>query len=225
MRFREHPARGPGHLLLLAQLAVPADYRRDHFEVLLRGPTPTLAEPASLRFCPDVGPLPRACAHRPIPAPLDSGRLDWHLKEANRLIVVGRGFEYTTARELALKLKELARLPADPYSAADFLHGPQALVEPGHPVIAIATSGAAAADLDALLERLGELGVERIVITDRPAALAGGTLGIQLPLGLPEWLMPIATIVPGQLLALHLAIAKGIDPENPRWIQKVTLTN
>ncbi len=147
-----------------------------------------------------------------------------HLKGANRLIVVGRGFEYATARELALKLKELARLPADPYSAADFLHGPLALVEPGHPVIAIATSGAAASDLDALLARLGDLGVERIVISDRPAAIAG-VLGILLPQGLPEWLMPIAAIVPGQLLALHLAIAKGIDPENPRWIQKVTLTN
>jgi glucosamine--fructose-6-phosphate aminotransferase (isomerizing) len=147
-----------------------------------------------------------------------------HLKDAHRLIVVGRGFEYATARELALKLKELARLPADPYSAADFLHGPLALVEPGHPVIAIATSGAAAADIDALLERLGELGVERIVISDRPAAIAGGALGIQLPQGLPEWLMPIVAIVPGQLLAMHLAIAKGIDPENPRWIRKVTLT-
>jgi glucosamine--fructose-6-phosphate aminotransferase (isomerizing) len=147
-----------------------------------------------------------------------------HLKGAHRLIVVGRGFEYATARELALKLKELARLPADPYSAADFLHGPLALVEPGHPVIAIATSGAAAADIDALLERLGELGVERIVISDRPAAIAGGALGIQLPQGLPEWLMPIVAIVPGQLLAMHLAIAKGIDPENPRWIRKVTLT-
>lgn len=146
------------------------------------------------------------------------------LKDANRLIVVGRGFEYATARELALKLKELARLPADPYSAADFLHGPLALVEPGHPVVAIATSGAAAADLDALLERLAELGVERIVISDRPAAIAGGALGIQLPQGLPEWLMPIVAIVPAQLLAMHLAIAKGIDPENPRWIRKVTLT-
>jgi glucosamine--fructose-6-phosphate aminotransferase (isomerizing) len=147
-----------------------------------------------------------------------------HLKQAHRLIVVGRGFEYATARELALKLKELARLPADPYSAADFLHGPLALVEPGHPVIAIATSGAAASDLDALLERLGDLGVERIVISDRPAAVAAGTVGIRLPHGLPEWLMPIAAIVPGQLIALHLAIAKGIDPENPRWIEKVTLT-
>jgi len=149
-----------------------------------------------------------------------------HLAAAgrDRLIVVGRGYEYATARELALKLKELARIAADPYSAADFLHGPLALAEPGHPILAIAPSGAAAADVDALLARLGELGVERIVLSDRDDALALGPVGIRLPRGVPDWLMPIVSIVPGQLLARHLAIARGLDPEAPRWIGKVTLT-
>jgi glucosamine--fructose-6-phosphate aminotransferase (isomerizing) len=146
------------------------------------------------------------------------------LAERNRLIVVGRGYGYATARELALKAKELARLSADPYSAADFLHGPLALVEPGFPVILISLSGVAAADLDALQARLGELGVERIVISDRPDAVAAAEDGIVFPGGLPEWLLPIISIVPGQLLAMHLAIARGIDPEEPRWIRKVTLT-
>jgi glutamine---fructose-6-phosphate transaminase (isomerizing) len=148
-----------------------------------------------------------------------------HLAGRDRLIVVGRGFNYATAREMALKLKELARLAADPYSAADFLHGPLVLVEPGYPVIVLATSGPTAADIDALLDRLGELDVDPIVISDRPEAISGGSLGIRLPSGLPDWLMPIAAIVPGQLLALHLAIARGIDPESPRWIAKITLTN
>ncbi len=149
-----------------------------------------------------------------------------HLAAAgrDRLIVVGRGYEYATARELALKLKELARIAADPYSAADFLHGPLALAEPGHPILAIAPSGAAAADIDALLARLGELDVERIVLSDREEALALGPVGIRLPGGVPDWLMPIVSIVPGQLLARHLAIARGLDPEAPRWIGKVTLT-
>jgi glutamine---fructose-6-phosphate transaminase (isomerizing) len=148
-----------------------------------------------------------------------------HLAGHDRLVVVGRGFEYATARELALKLKELAQVAADPYSAADFLHGPLALVSAGFPLIAIAPSGPTAADLDALLDRLGELDVDRIVLSDRPEAVARGSIGIHLPAGLPEWLRPIATIVPGQLLALHLAIARRLDPETPRWIRKVTLTS
>jgi glutamine---fructose-6-phosphate transaminase (isomerizing) len=148
-----------------------------------------------------------------------------HLAHHDRLVVVGRGFEYATARELALKLKELAQVAADPYSAADFLHGPLALVSAGFPLVAIAPSGPTAADLDALLDRLGELDVDRIILSDRPEAIARGSIGILLPAGLPEWLRPIATIVPGQLLALHLAVARGLDPETPRWIRKVTLTS
>ena len=73
-------------------------------------------------------------------------------------------------------------------------------------------------------QRLEELGVERIVLSDRAAAIAGASIGIRLPGDLPDWLMPMVSIVPGQLLALHLALAKGIDPEEPRWIEKVTLT-
>jgi glucosamine--fructose-6-phosphate aminotransferase (isomerizing) len=140
------------------------------------------------------------------------------LAASDRVIVVGRGFEYATAREMALKLKELARVSADPYSSADFLHGPLALVEPGLPVVVLAPSGRAAADADALLARLGELGAEPIVISDRPGA------NLKLPVGLPDSLMPIASVVPGQLVALHAAIARGIDPDSPRWISKVTLT-
>jgi glucosamine--fructose-6-phosphate aminotransferase (isomerizing) len=154
-----------------------------------------------------------------------AGAVARHLARHDRLVVVGRGFEYATARELALKLKELAQVAADPYSAADFLHGPLALVSAGFPLVAIAPSGPTAADLDALLDRLGELDVDRIILSDRPEAVALGSIGILLPASLPEWLRPIATIVPAQLLALHLAVARGLDPENPRWIRKVTLTS
>jgi glucosamine--fructose-6-phosphate aminotransferase (isomerizing) len=139
-------------------------------------------------------------------------------------IVLGRGFEYATAREWALKLKELARLLADPYSSADFQHGPLALLEPGFPVFAVAPSGPPAADLIAFLARLrADFGVDLVVISDRDDALGLGD-GLRLPPGVPDWLMPIVSIVPGQLVAYHLARARGLDPDSPRHIRKVTRT-
>ncbi len=139
--------------------------------------------------------------------------------------VLGRGFDYATAREWALKLKELAQVHAEPYSSADFQHGPLALVEPGYPVLAVAPSGAAGADLATLVSRLrDEYGVDALVVSDDPAIRAAGSASLALPAGLPEWLMPIVSIVPGQLFALHLTIARGLDPERPRWISKVTET-
>jgi len=142
-----------------------------------------------------------------------------------RAVVVARGFEYATAREWALKLKELAHVFADPYSSADFRHGPLALVEPGVPVLAVARSGLAAGDVIALLERLrDELQAESMVVSDDPATLELATWPVRLPAGTPEWLGPIVSIVPGQLHAMHLTMARGLDPEQPRNLSKVTRT-
>ena len=83
--------------------------------------------------------------------------------------MIARGFEYATAREWALKLKELGQVFADPYSAADFQHGPLALVEPGVPVLAVARAGAPEADLVALLGRLRtDLDAALMVLSDHP---------------------------------------------------------
>ena len=144
---------------------------------------------------------------------------------SDRTLVIARGFEYATAREWALKLKELARVFADPYSSADFQHGPLALVEPGVPVLAVVRGGAPEADLVALLSRLREdLDAELMVVSDRPEALSLATWPVRLPEGTPEWLGPIVSIVPGQLHALHLTRARGLDPERPRNLRKVTRT-
>jgi len=141
-------------------------------------------------------------------------------------VVVGRGYEYATAREWALKLKELAQVVADPYSAADFRHGPVALVDAGFPVLALAPSGRAAADVEALLRRVrDELGADTVVVSDRDDLLALARRPVRLVSGLPEHLAPIASIVPGQLYALHAARARGLDPDDPRHIAKVTRTS
>ena len=72
--------------------------------------------------------------------------------------------------------------------------------------------------------RLGGLGVEPIVICGQGRGRREGGSRHQAPVGIADSLMPIVSIVPGQLLARHLAIARGLDPESPRWIAKVTLT-
>jgi glucosamine--fructose-6-phosphate aminotransferase (isomerizing) len=145
--------------------------------------------------------------------------------EADRLLVLARGYEYATAREWALKLKELARVFADPYSAADFEHGPLALLEPGVPVLATVRPGPTFEPLVALLERLREdLDAAIAVVSDQPAALAVARWPFPLATGTPEWLGPIVSIVVGQLHALHLTHARGLDPEQPRNLSKVTRT-
>jgi glucosamine--fructose-6-phosphate aminotransferase (isomerizing) len=144
---------------------------------------------------------------------------------ADRLLVLARGYEYATAREWALKLKELARVFADPYSAADFEHGPLALLEPGVPVLATVRSGPTHAPLLGLLGRLREeLGVDIAVVSDQGDALALARWQFPVPGGTPEWLGPIVSIVVGQLHALHLTRARGLDPERPRNLNKVTRT-
>jgi glucosamine--fructose-6-phosphate aminotransferase (isomerizing) len=142
-----------------------------------------------------------------------------------RTLVIARGYEYATAREWALKLKELAHVFADPYSSADFQHGPVALVEPGVPVLAIARAGAPERDLVSLFARLRtDLDAELLVVSDHPAALALATWPVALPGGTPEWLGPIVSIVAGQLHAFHLTRARGLDPDKPRNLAKVTRT-
>jgi len=146
------------------------------------------------------------------------------LASRDACVVVGRGYEYATAREWALKLKELAHVHADPYSAADFRHGPIALVDAGFPVLAVAPSGHATADVEALLLRLrDELHAGIVALSDRDDVLAAARWGVRLPT-VPEHLMPIASIVPAQLYAMHATLARGHDPDHPRTIAKVTLT-
>jgi glucosamine--fructose-6-phosphate aminotransferase (isomerizing) len=140
----------------------------------------------------------------------------------DRCAVLARGFNYATAREWALKLKEVAYVLADPYSAADFQHGPIALVGEGFPILAIATSGPVLGGMGELLDRLHATRARLLILSD-VASLDGLGDVIRLP-GVPEWLSPLVAIVPAQLFAYHLARARGLDTEHPRNLSKVTLT-
>jgi len=141
-------------------------------------------------------------------------------------VVLGRGFNYSTAYEWALKLKELTYTIAEPYSSADFQHGPIAMVEGGFPILAVAPKGKVFDSMKEMLARLrNQMNAELVLISDDTEALALAQSPIQLLPQIPEWLTPLVSILPAQLFACHLTTVKGYDTEKPRSITKVTETH
>jgi glucosamine--fructose-6-phosphate aminotransferase (isomerizing) len=132
-------------------------------------------------------------------------------------VVLGRGFAFPVALEWALKLKEVAGLWAEPFSAADYRHGPIALASPSLLALLVDPPGLARVDLQELRADLRRRGVRVVRAAEEPDAELRFAAG-------PEWLAPIAATVPGQLLALHLAWARGRDPDRPSGLTKVTRT-
>src|SRR5579859_6957058 len=127
----------------------------------------------------------------------------------DRCIVIGRGYNYATSFELALKLKELTYVMATSYSSADFRHGPIATIESGLPVFMVMPAGATFADMLELAQELRRRGAELLVISESEEALALARTALPLPPGIPEWFSPLTAIIPGQLVALRLALSKG----------------
>jgi glucosamine--fructose-6-phosphate aminotransferase (isomerizing) len=151
--------------------------------------------------------------------------------ESERSIVIGRGFEYPTALETALKLKETSRLFAEGYSSADFSHGPVVLSGPEVPILAIRPDGRMGLLVDeGIAAALATGSVPWIVggsglTADMPAGMRPDRLiALPLPADLPEALASLATILPGQLLAEAVARRRGYDPDAPPGLRKVTLT-
>ena len=144
----------------------------------------------------------------------------------SQCVVLGRGFNYATAFEWALKLKELTYVIAEPYSSADFQHGPIAMVDEGYPVLAVAPKGKVHGSMKDMLTRLRrDKNAELVVISDDADTLALAQSPIPLPPQTPEWLTPLVSIIPAQLFARHLTSVKGFDTETPRNITKVTETH
>ncbi|MCP4357338.1 MAG: SIS domain-containing protein, partial [Chloroflexi bacterium] len=139
-------------------------------------------------------------------------------------VVIGRGFNYATAFEIALKLKELTYTVIEPYSSADFQHGPLAMLDEGFPVIVIAPTGVMQSEMAAFMHTIQSRGAEIITVSDDEAINNLARIPLQLPISVPEWLSPLTTIIPGQLLAMHLAHTRDFDIDAPRAIRKVTET-
>jgi glutamine---fructose-6-phosphate transaminase (isomerizing) len=144
------------------------------------------------------------------------------LVAANRALVVSRGYNLATALELALKLKETCGLYAEAYSTADFAHGPRVLSQPDVPVLAIRPDGPMGALVDETLEGIRARGARVTVIGGPEAAAIDGALA--MPIALPEAVTPIPYIIGGQLIVESVARGRGVSPDAPTGLGKVTLT-
>jgi len=139
-------------------------------------------------------------------------------------VVVGRGLIYANAYELALKLMETCYVVAERFSSADFLHGPLAMVERHFPIILFAPPGKTRSSVSILVDRLRELRADTLVITEDEEMGRLCSRCLLMPAEIEEFLAPVPYMVPGQLFAALLAEAKGLNPDTPRSLSKVTRT-
>lgn len=141
-------------------------------------------------------------------------------------VLLGRGFNMATAYELALKLRETCYIRAQPFASPDFVHGPIAILEEGYPVFAIAMRGAALPSIVTVMRQAQSRGAEVVVFGNAPQAVEAADISFPvLPdHDVPEELSPFTAIVAGQLFAQRLAVVKGVDPDQPRGLKKVTIT-
>lgn len=139
-------------------------------------------------------------------------------------VVVGRGLNYGNSYELALKLMETCYVVAERFSSADFFHGPLAIVERRFPVVLFAPTGVTQQSNIDLLNRLHDLHADSLSITNDEKIAGLSTRSLLMPKEIDEFLSPIPFIIPAQLFAAYLSEAKGIDPDAPRSLSKVTQT-
>ncbi|WP_181373217.1 SIS domain-containing protein [Massilia glaciei] len=156
----------------------------------------------------------------------EAARSDWSgalevLAPARNIMVVGRGIGFPVALEAALKFKETSALQAEAFSGAEIKHGPMALIEDGYPLLIFATRGPTQAGLLALAAEMRGRGAR--VLLAAPADVAGRDL--TLPVAATPDLDPIVAINAFYVMAAQLAEARGMDPDRPRHLSKVTRTN
>jgi glucosamine--fructose-6-phosphate aminotransferase (isomerizing) len=149
-------------------------------------------------------------------------------------VSVGRGLNYSNSFELALKLMETCYVVAERFSSADLLHGPIAMLEASFPAFLFCPPGVTWKPMCELIDKLQSIKAEMLTITDRGNKEATSKISAKTRLTIPaalghkgtlpeEVYTPIPYVIPAQLLAASLAEVKGLDPDKPRTLSKVTL--
>lgn len=143
---------------------------------------------------------------------------------AGQMVTLGRGYHYASAKEMALKLMETCYLPAQPFSIADFMHGPIAMIHEGFPALMFVTRGSMSAPMIDAAKDLHAKGSETIIFSNTPETKRYATMHFMMPRSLPDVATPITYIIPGQLFSFYLSLARGLDPDHPKFLRKVTQT-
>jgi len=142
-----------------------------------------------------------------------------------RMFVIGRGVEFATAREIALKLLETCRVAAEPLTATDLAHGPVAALDPLFPVWAIASDDGTLAPVQEAAARVRAMGATLVASGTATARLDDAAYRVPVPVPPVPLLSPLLSVLPGQLFAWALARARGLDPDAPHGLAKVTLAS
>jgi len=140
-----------------------------------------------------------------------------------RMYVTGRGIEFATAREIALKLTETCRIAAEPLTSTDLAHGPVAALDPLFPVWTIASNDEALPTIVEAARRAREAGAMLVASGNAQSEIEGAAFRLPVPAAPSPLLAPLLSVVPGQLFAGALALAKGLDSDHPTGLTKVTL--
>jgi glucosamine--fructose-6-phosphate aminotransferase (isomerizing) len=138
--------------------------------------------------------------------------------------VLARGVNYAVSLEAALKIQETTYVRAKAFATSDFQHGPIAMLERDIPVMLFAPEGPSFAEMSGMLARIRAEGMETIVVSNNRGALEAGTCGFAIPQTDNDIISPFFNVAVAQMFACKLALAKGLDPDSPRGLHKVTIT-
>ena len=138
--------------------------------------------------------------------------------------VLARGVNYAVALESALKIQETSYVRAKAYATSDFYHGPYAMIDKGMPVIVFAPTGPALNDVKDMISKLNDSGAELIIVSDSIEIRNLGICSFEIPAAQSDITSPFYNVVVGQIFACSLSLVKGLSPDHPRSLSKVTIT-
>ena len=157
-------------------------------------------------------------------APNDIAEKVQRYRFMDECFVLARGINYAIALEAALKIQETNYVRAKAFATSDFYHGPLAMLDRDIPVFIFAPKGASFQDIAKMTGTLEEMGIEMIMVSNDQEILEKGACRLPIPDTDNDIISPYFNVIHAQMFACQLALAKGLNPDSPRRLHKVTIT-